>query len=60
METLLTVEEVLDILGGVPRSTWDKWRATGQAPRVVKLPSGKLRIAPADLEAWLNELAEAA
>jgi len=53
MSMLLDVAQVCDRLG-VSRSTWDKWRARGETPRLVKLPNGGLRINEADLAAWLE------
>jgi predicted DNA-binding transcriptional regulator AlpA len=52
-DELLTVEEVLAELR-VPRSTWLKWRQTGQAPAAIKLPNGQLRIRRSTLTSWLE------
>jgi predicted DNA-binding transcriptional regulator AlpA len=50
---LLPLADVLAELD-VPRSTFFRWKATGQAPRTIKYPNGSLRIRRADLDAWIN------
>lgn len=60
MDRLLTVAEVLEELNGVARSTFNKWRALGIAPRTIKLPNGDLRIRASVLEEWLSEREEPA
>jgi predicted DNA-binding transcriptional regulator AlpA len=52
-DELLTLDEVLALLR-VPRSTWLKWRQTGQAPTAIKLPNGQLRIRRSVLSGWLE------
>jgi predicted DNA-binding transcriptional regulator AlpA len=52
-DELLTLDEVLAQLR-VPRSTWLKWRQTGQAPAAIKLPNGQLRIRRSVLSGWLE------
>jgi excisionase family DNA binding protein len=54
-DELLTIEEVIAELR-VPRSTFYQWRQTGTAPRVMKLPSGAVRIRRTALEEWLRGL----
>ena len=49
----LTVEEVCAELK-ISRRTFDRWRATGKAPRCKPLPGGTLRIRRSWLEAWLD------
>lgn len=44
----------------VARSTFYSWRATGKAPRCVKLPNGEIRIRRSEVERWLDNLEEAA
>ncbi len=51
--TFLTLDEFLDELD-VPRSTFFRWKALGEAPRTYKLPNRQLRIRRADYEAWLS------
>jgi predicted DNA-binding transcriptional regulator AlpA len=51
-EEFLTVRELLVELN-IPRSTFYRWKATGQAPRTIKLPNGSLRVRRRDLEEWL-------
>lgn len=53
----LTLSEFLVELD-VPKSTFFRWKATGQAPRTIKLPNGSLRIRRRDLDAWLAEREE--
>ena len=57
-DELLTVADVLDELNGVARSTFNKWRAVGCAPRSIRLPNGELRIRRSALNAWLAEFEE--
>ena len=54
-DELLTIEEVIAELR-VPRSTFYRWRQQGIAPRVMKLPSGAVRIRRTALEEWLRGL----
>lgn len=54
-----TVTEACKILG-VSRSTLDKWRAKGSAPRMVRLPNGSLRVEAEELDAWMAALPVAA
>ena len=55
----LTVTEVCRLLG-ISRSTWDKWHATGRAPRAKKLPNGSLRTREDWLSLWIDDLPEVA
>lgn len=48
----LTLAEFLDELD-VPKSTFFRWKALGQAPRTYKLPNGQLRIRRTDFDAWM-------
>ena len=57
-DELLTVSDVLRLLGDVSRRTFYRWRETGKAPEVVRLPNGELRIWRSDLNAWLDKLRE--
>jgi predicted DNA-binding transcriptional regulator AlpA len=57
-DELLTVDQVLDELGGLSRRTFFRWRELGRAPQCVKLPNGELRIWRSDLRAWLRLLQE--
>jgi predicted DNA-binding transcriptional regulator AlpA len=57
-DELLTVEQVLDELGGVSRRTFYRWRALGRAPQGLKLPNGEIRIWRSELTAWLTSLKE--
>ena len=50
--TFLTVSELLADLD-IPKSTFFRWKALGQAPRTYKLPNGQIRIRRADYETWL-------
>jgi predicted DNA-binding transcriptional regulator AlpA len=59
-DELLTVPEVLEELKGVARSTFNKWRAVGIAPRSIKLPNGEIRIRRSALDAWLAAYEEPA
>ena len=51
----LTVEEVCTELK-ISRRTFDRWRATGKAPRCKPLPGGTLRIRRSWLDEWLDTL----
>ncbi|MCA1228460.1 AlpA family transcriptional regulator [Saccharopolyspora sp. 6M] len=44
----------------ISRDTFYKWRAKKTAPACTKLPNGELRIARADLDAWIDTCREAA
>jgi predicted DNA-binding transcriptional regulator AlpA len=57
-DELLTVTQVLVILGDVSPRTFYRWRETGKAPNAVRLPNGELRIWRSDLTAWLEQLRE--
>jgi predicted DNA-binding transcriptional regulator AlpA len=59
-DELLTVEQLLDELGGVSRRTFGRWRELGRAPRCIKLPNGQLRVWRSDLSAWLRDRREEA
>ncbi len=52
-DELLTIEELIAELR-VPRSTFYRWREKRIAPRVMKLPSGAVRIRRIALEEWLR------
>ena len=54
-DELLTIAEVIAELR-VPRSTFYRWRQQGIAPRVMKLPSGAVRIRRTALTEWLRGL----
>lgn len=58
-DELLTIPRVLDELG-VARSTFNKWRAIGIAPRSIKLPNGSIRIRRSELNNWLASREEVA
>jgi predicted DNA-binding transcriptional regulator AlpA len=57
-DELLTVEQVLEELGGVSRRTFYRWRELGRAPRGLKLPNGEIRIWRSELSSWLTSLKE--
>jgi predicted DNA-binding transcriptional regulator AlpA len=57
-DELLTVTQVLAILGDVSQRTFYRWRELGKAPRAVRLPNGELRIWRSELHAWLDRLRE--
>jgi predicted DNA-binding transcriptional regulator AlpA len=59
-DELLTVDQVLEELGGVSRRTFYRWREIGKAPAGIKLPNGEIRIWRSDLLNWLHGLREAA
>jgi hypothetical protein len=52
----MSYEEVLDELG-VARSSMDKWRLEGKAPRFARLPNVSLRTRRDWLNEWMGELA---
>lgn len=53
----LTLAEFLAELD-VPKSTFFRWKALGEAPRTYKLPNGQLRIRRIDFDAWLSSREE--
>lgn len=55
-DEILTVDQVLDELGGVSRRTFYRWRELGRAPESFRLPNGELRIYRSDLDAWISNL----
>lgn len=57
-DELLTVAQVLALLGDVSPRTFYRWREIGKAPSAVRLPNGELRIWRSDLHAWLDRLRE--
>ncbi|MFG3195461.1 helix-turn-helix transcriptional regulator [Streptomyces sp. NPDC048208] len=52
---MLKLPEVLTEIG-MSRAAFYRMRARGQAPRLVKLPNGHLRVRRVDLDDWLNHL----
>lgn len=57
-DELLTIEQVLDELGGVSRRTFYRWRELGRAPKGIRLPNGEIRIWRSELTSWLTSLKE--
>jgi predicted DNA-binding transcriptional regulator AlpA len=57
-DELLSVAQVLALLGDVSQRTFYRWRAIGKAPKAVRLPNGELRIWRSDLNKWLDRLRE--
>jgi predicted DNA-binding transcriptional regulator AlpA len=57
-DELLTVAQILALLGDVSPRTFYRWRETGKAPSAVRLPNGELRVWRSDLAAWLDGLRE--
>ena len=57
-DELLTVDQVLEELGGISRRTFFRWRELGRAPLCVKLPNGELRVYRSDFNTWLRRLRE--
>jgi predicted DNA-binding transcriptional regulator AlpA len=53
---LLSVRDVLDLLGGISRDTFYEWRENDTAPPCFRLPNGHLRIRHGDLLDWLENL----
>ena len=53
-DELMTVDQLLDELGGVSRRTFFRWREIGRAPQCIKLPNGELRIWRSELMIWLR------
>ena len=54
----LTVGDVCTELQ-IARSTWEKWRQKGVAPKAVRLPNGQLRVRCEWLDAWLADRLQA-
>ena len=57
-DELLTVAQVLALLGGVPLRTFYRWREIGKAPAAVKLPNAELRFWRSEVLAWLDDRRE--
>lgn len=57
-DELMTVEQVLDELGGVARRTFYRWREVGNAPQGLRLPNGEIRVWRSEFAAWLESLRE--
>ncbi|MGH3504074.1 MAG: helix-turn-helix transcriptional regulator [Nocardioidaceae bacterium] len=57
VEELMTVSEVIEVLGVSPR-TFYRWREVGKAPPALVLPNKELRIWRAGLRDWLDSLGE--
>ncbi|TCK20632.1 helix-turn-helix transcriptional regulator [Pseudonocardia endophytica] len=55
-DELLTVRQVLELLGGVSRDTFYEWREKRTAPPCFRLPNGHLRVRRGDLLDWLEAL----
>jgi predicted DNA-binding transcriptional regulator AlpA len=53
----LKLSEVLEQIG-VSRSTFDMWRAAGNAPPTYVLPSGQLRYKQGEVDEWLESRVE--
>ncbi|WTW96852.1 helix-turn-helix domain-containing protein [Streptomycetaceae bacterium NBC_01309] len=45
---------------GVSRAAFYRMRARGQAPKLIKLPNGHLRVSRAELDHWWDGLEETA
>lgn len=57
-DELLTVDQVLEELGGISRRTFYRWRELGRAPKGLKLPNGEIRIWRSEFSSWLTSLEE--
>lgn len=53
-DELLTVAQVLTLLGDVPLRTFYRWREIGKAPTAVRLPNRELRFWRSEVLAWLD------
>jgi len=53
-DELLSVVQVLALLGGVPLRTFYRWREIGKAPAAVRLPNGELRFWRGEVLSWLD------
>ena len=53
----MTVDDCLQQLR-IGRSTWEKWRQRGVAPRAKRLPNGQLRVHRDWWTQWLHDLPE--
>ncbi|WP_301127391.1 helix-turn-helix transcriptional regulator [Streptomyces cacaoi] len=59
-DEMLTIRQVLRLLGNVPESTFYRWRRTGKGPRAIKLPNGAVRIRRSEFDRWIGSLEETA
>ncbi|MFJ5849252.1 helix-turn-helix transcriptional regulator [Streptomyces sp. NPDC092903] len=57
--TMLKLPEVLNEIG-MSRAAFYRLRARGNAPKLLKLPNGQLRVRRSDLDAWLTDCEKAA
>ena len=55
-DELLTVRQVIELLGGISRDTFYEWREKHTAPPCFRLPNGHLRVRRGDLLDWLELL----
>jgi predicted DNA-binding transcriptional regulator AlpA len=55
-DELLTVRQVVELLGDVSRDTFYEWREKRTAPPCFRLPNGHLRVRRGDLLDWLEGL----
>lgn len=51
--TMLKLPDVLSEIG-MSRAAFYRMRARGNAPKLLKLPNGQLRVRRSDLDAWLQ------
>ncbi|MFI7307812.1 helix-turn-helix transcriptional regulator [Streptomyces hygroscopicus] len=51
----LKLREVLDEID-MSRAAFYRMRARGQAPKLIKLPNGHIRVRRSDLDAWWRDL----
>lgn len=59
-DELLTVRQVLVVLGDVSRDTFYEWREKRKSPPCFRLPNGQLRVRRGDLLDWLENLRDEA
>ncbi|WP_181768508.1 helix-turn-helix transcriptional regulator [Streptomyces albidus (ex Kaewkla and Franco 2022)] len=50
-QKMLKLQEVLEEID-MSRAAFYRMRARGEAPRLIKLPNGQLRVRRADLDDW--------
>ena len=52
----MTLDETLEELGGISRSTFAQWRADGRGPHGKRLPNGRVLFSRSEIEEWVESM----